>query len=109
MDKLGVVNASVLKFVNFYIGDKEARLNLYQRWTSLRRLKPNLKRIKSFIRQNKTPVRLVYGRHDRIILSVRGEQFQEGIKEYCTLTLLESGHQVLHEKHAAEIVKSLTV
>jgi pimeloyl-ACP methyl ester carboxylesterase len=108
LNKFGFVNASVFKFVNYYIGNKNARLELFQRWTSLRRLKPNLKRIKSCIRQHKTKVRLIYGQHDRIILPVRTEQFREGIESYCTFTLLDSGHQLLHEKHAAEIVERLT-
>lgn len=104
MNKMGLVNASIFKFVSFYIGNKEARLLLYQRWTSLRYLKPNLEKIKASVRKYKTPVRLVYGKHDRIILPVRGEQFRMGIEEYCVLKVIESGHQVLHEKHVEEIV-----
>jgi pimeloyl-ACP methyl ester carboxylesterase len=107
LNKTGMVNASIFKFVNFYIGKKEARIQLYQRWTSLRRLKPNLARIKSLVRKYKTPVRLIYGRHDRIILPLRGEQFKKGIEEYCVVKVIESGHQVLHEKHAEEIVSAL--
>jgi pimeloyl-ACP methyl ester carboxylesterase len=107
VNKTGMVNASVYKFVNFYIGKKEARIQLYQRWISLRRLKPNLDHIKSLVRKHQTPVRLIYGRHDRIILPVRGEQFKKGIEEYCIVKIIESGHQVLHEKHAAEIVSAL--
>jgi len=107
INRLGMVNASIFKFVNFYIGNKGARIQLYERWTTLRRLKPNIKRIKSFILQNKTPVRLIYGRHDRIILPIRGEKFKEGIEAYCTLKVIASGHQVLHEKHGDEILESL--
>jgi pimeloyl-ACP methyl ester carboxylesterase len=107
VNKTGMVNASVFKFVNYYIGNKDARLLLYQRWTSLRQLKPDLEYIKSLIRKHKTPVQLIYGRHDRIILPVRGKQFKKGIEEYCTLTIIESGHQVLHEKHAEEIMRAV--
>ena len=107
INRLGMVNASIFKFVNFYIGNKEARIQLYERWTTLRRLKPNIKRIKSFIIQNKTPVKMIYGRHDRIILPIRGEKFKEGIEAYCTLKVIASGHQVLHEKHGDEILESL--
>jgi pimeloyl-ACP methyl ester carboxylesterase len=59
------------------------------------------------IRENSTKVRLVYGRHDRIILSSVGEKFRKGIEEYSTVSIIDSGHQVLHEKHAAEIVSAL--
>ncbi len=107
LNKLKLVNASIFKFVNFYIGDKEVRRLLYARWTSLRRLSPDLSRIKSSIRENRTPVRLVYGKHDRIILSSVGEKFKKGIEEYCILSLFHSGHQVLHEKHVVEILPAL--
>lgn len=107
VNKLGLVNASVFKFVNYYIGNKEARRLLYQRWTSLRKLKPDLIRIKTFIRQYETPTRLLYGKYDRIILPVRGEKFQNGIEEFCTLTVIDSGHQVVHENHAEQILPAL--
>jgi pimeloyl-ACP methyl ester carboxylesterase len=106
-NKLGLVNASVFKFVNYYIGNKQARQLLYQRWTTLRKLKPNLIRIKTCIRQYQTQTRLIYGKYDRIILPVRGVKFQKGIEEFCTLTVIDSGHQVVHENHAEQILPAL--
>lgn len=107
VNKLGLVNASVFKFVNYYIGNKEARELLYQRWTGLRKLKPDLQRIKNLIRQQQTPTRLVYGKYDRITLPVRGEKFKKGIEEFCTVTVIASGHQVLHENHVDGILTAL--
>ncbi len=107
LNKLKLINASIFKFVNFYIGDAEVRQLLYTRWTTLRKLKPHLQKIKDLIRENKTPVRLVYGKHDRIILSSVGEKFRKGMEEHCTLTIIHSGHQVLHDKHSEEIVQAL--
>ncbi|MEI9807283.1 MAG: alpha/beta hydrolase [Bacteroidota bacterium] len=107
LNTLKLVNTSIFKFVNFYIGDKEVRRLLYARWTALRKLKPGLKQIRSHIRTAKTPVRLVYGRHDRIILPSRGENFIKGVEQYCTLSVIHSGHQVLQEKHVADILPAL--
>jgi pimeloyl-ACP methyl ester carboxylesterase len=107
LNKLKLVNTSIFKFVNYYIGDKEVRRLLYARWTTLRKLKPHLPAVRSAIANNKTAVRLLYGKHDRIILPVRGEKFQKGIEEYCTLTVIESGHQLLHERHADAIKEVL--
>ena len=107
LNKLKLINASIFKFVNYYIGDAEVRRLLYTRWITLRKLKPHLQKIKNLIRENKIPVRLVYGKHDRIILSSVGEKFRRGIEEYCTLTVIHSGHQVLHEKHVEEILPAL--
>ncbi|HET6996709.1 MAG TPA: alpha/beta fold hydrolase [Chitinophagaceae bacterium] len=107
LNKLRLVNASIFKFVNYYIGDKEVRTLLYARWTTLRKLKPNLDQVRKEINMHKTTVRLVYGMHDRIILSTVGEKFRKGIEENCTISVIRSGHQVLHEKHAAEILLAL--
>jgi pimeloyl-ACP methyl ester carboxylesterase len=107
MNKLKLVNASVFKFVNYYIGDSVARQLLYDRWTSLKALKPNLTKIKQQIRASHIPARLIYGKHDRIILASVGERFRNGIEEYCTITVLTAGHQVLHENYGDHIVDAL--
>ena len=107
LNKVKLINASIFKFVKYYIGDAEVRRLLYARWTTLRKIKPDLQKIKDLISKNKTPVRLVYGKHDRIILSSVGEKFRKGIEEHCTMTVIHSGHQVLHEKHIEEILPAL--
>jgi pimeloyl-ACP methyl ester carboxylesterase len=106
LNKLKLVNASIFKFVNYYIGDAEVRRLLYSRWTTLRKLKPDISLIKQNILKYKTPTRLVYGKHDRIILSSVGEKFRKGIEAYCTISVIHAGHQVLHEKHVEEIVEA---
>ncbi len=107
MNKLKLVNASIFKFVKHYIGDINVRQLLYQRWTTLRKIKPQLSSIKSNITQYKTKIRLVYGIHDRIILSSVGEKFRSGIEDHCEINIIHSGHQVLHEKHVQEILPAL--
>lgn len=107
MNKLKLVNASIFKFVKHYIDDKQVRQLLYQRWTTLRKIKPGISNIKAHIKQNNTKVRLVYGIHDRIILSSVGEKFRRGMEDYCDVNIIHSGHQVLHEKHVEEILPAL--
>jgi pimeloyl-ACP methyl ester carboxylesterase len=102
-----LVNKSIFKFVNFYIGNVEVRKLLYLRWTSLRKLKPDPGRVKNSIRQHNTPVRLLYGKHDRIILPNAGRRFCTGIENNCRISMIHSGHQVLHENHIAEILPAL--
>jgi len=109
LHKLKLVNTSIYKFCTHYVNDAQARQVLYTRWTTLRKLKPNISGIKKLIKENKTPVSILYGRHDRIILSSVGEKFKKGIEEQCVLTIIHSGHQVLHEKHVKEIVESLSL
>ncbi len=107
MKRFRWINTSIYKFVDYYIGSKEIRNDLYTRWTTFRRLKPDRKKLRQQIMEHQTIVRLVYGRHDRIILSSTGEKFRKGMEQYCSLAEIASGHQVLHEKHAADIVNEL--
>jgi pimeloyl-ACP methyl ester carboxylesterase len=102
-----LINASIFKFVDHYIGNEEVRKQLYTRWTAFRRIKSGRKHLQQLIKQTKTPVHLVYGKHDRIILPGGGKKLQKGIEEYCSLDMIASGHQVLHGKHAMDILKHL--
>lgn len=105
--KLGLVNESIFKFVNQNIGDEKIRRELYLRWMSLRKIRPHLNSIRALIRMHKTSVRLIYGRHDRIILPVRGEKFCRGIEEFCELKILPGGHQLLREKFLDELTVAI--
>lgn len=107
LNKLGLVNTSIFKFVNYYIGDKIVREQLYQRWMGLRKIRPNIRKIKQQINLHATPVRIIYGKHDKIILPARGEKFRKGIEKHCSITILESGHQLLQEKHANQIMDKI--
>lgn len=109
LHRLGSVNPSIFKFVNASVGNPALRLSLYQRWTVLRKLRPSLPRIKLLIRQYQTPVNLLYGRHDRIILAARGEKFRTGIEDLCSLKILPAGHQVLQPRYADPISDALTL
>jgi len=108
LNRLRLVNSSIFKFVNYYIGDKEVRRLLYQRWTTMRKITPDISRIKSFISEYKTTARLLYGRHDRIIVSTVGEKFRKDIEGSCSIQVIDCGHQVLHKKNATEIVAALS-
>lgn len=107
LNKTGRVNASVLKFVKTYIDDPKLRMLLYQRWTVLSKLRPDLKKIRRLINEHKTPVRLLYGRFDRIILPSRGEKFRKGVENYCTVRVLPAGHQLLQAKYLDAIIDAL--
>jgi pimeloyl-ACP methyl ester carboxylesterase len=105
-NKLGLINRSIFKFVEYYIHDEQLRKELYDRWITMRHCKPDLSKIKKDIQQNQATLRLLYGIHDRIILLSPANRFMENI-DNAKIELLECGHQVLHPKNAADIVASL--
>jgi len=106
-NRLGLVNPSVYKFVANYIDNKDIREELYTRWTGLRLFKPGLTMIKDIIRSRQLPVQLLYGRFDRIIRAERGEQFRKGIEQWCELTVISAGHQLLKKDHIQALLSPL--
>jgi pimeloyl-ACP methyl ester carboxylesterase len=105
-NKLRLINQSIYKFVKYYIHDDEVRKELYERWTGLRHCTPNLDKIKQTIQQHHIIVRLLYGRHDRIIGNEKGKKFLQGLSA-SSVEVLNCGHQVLHEKNAEAIARAL--
>lgn len=103
-----LLNKSVYKFIQYYLHDEKVRDQLYNRWTCLRLCRPDLNKIRSIIKLKGLPVRILYGKHDRIILSGRGRIFSRGIEQYCQLRIINAGHEVLHKSWAEEITALLT-
>jgi surfactin synthase thioesterase subunit len=61
--------------------------------------------LKQLIRKHKIPVRMMFGRYDKIINYAGGEKFKEGIEEFITMKIVESGHHLLGESHVDKIVQ----
>lgn len=106
--KWGVLNKSIVKYVQYYIGDEAVRTGLYKRWTAMRRFKPNLLKLKGIIAEKNIPVTIFFGKYDRIILTKRGKDFSEGYENLIQIKELETGHQLLKPNYAAEIAAALT-
>jgi pimeloyl-ACP methyl ester carboxylesterase len=104
---LRIINQSVFKFASHYLHNKPIRTILYNRWTLMRKFRPNSKKIKQLVIHNQIPTKLLYGEFDRIIRYQVAEQFRIGIESLCTLDIIHSGHQLLLEKNAAHILSLL--
>lgn len=105
--KLGLFNQRLLRFIRYYLDDAGQRKKLYQRWTTLRRFNADKKKLAVIIRENRIPVSLIFGRYDTVILAKHGYRFRKRTGARVTITVLEAGHQLLKEKHAALITKLL--
>lgn len=99
--KLGLLNKSIIKFVHHYLDDAEERWSLYQRWTTMRKFKPNSSAVTNAISKYNIPVRLLFGRHDRIILRKRSVFFHNN--KNVKVTVIDAGHQLLKEKYVHHI------
>ncbi len=107
LGKIGLLNKSVAKFVAYYLGDENIRTALYKRWTTMRKFRPDLPLIKKRIAENKVPVKMLFGEHDRIILYQRGQSFQQGQEGLIEVRIIKAGHQLMQQKYVSEIAALL--
>jgi len=96
---LKLVNRSVYKFTAYYIGDTRVRDDLYRRWTTMRGFRPDLAQVRREILQKNIPIRMLYGRYDRIIRWERAETFLDGLDPNGELVILNTGHQLLQSQN----------
>jgi len=101
--KLGLYNRNLLKFVHYYLDEARQRKLLYNRWITMRKFKPDKKRVKQKIVQNRILVNLVFGCYDNVILTKYGTAFSKNSEGYIQLTELEAGHLLLREKYAVTL------
>ncbi|MCC6290219.1 MAG: alpha/beta hydrolase [Chitinophagaceae bacterium] len=107
LKKLSLINTGVYKYVHQHLKTNDMRSRLYNIWTTMRKMKPDIQTIKKLIITCKTPVLLVYGRYDKVIRYTTGEKFRTGIEALCALHILNCGHRLLHEKNVEEIAGKL--
>jgi pimeloyl-ACP methyl ester carboxylesterase len=105
--KLKLLNPGIHKFMFRYIDDPQVREELYDRWTVMRGFRPDIRSIRSIIRERRIPVSLLYGRHDRIIRAATGERFRKGIEPWCKVVVLDAGHALLQAKYLDTIIALL--
>jgi pimeloyl-ACP methyl ester carboxylesterase len=103
--KTGLFNKSIFKFVNYYLHDKRVRLELYDRWMTMRKIMPDIKKVKANIFEYRTLTRLLYGKYDHIVRHDRAGDFMGGIEPFCKLSIVESGHQLLQTKNEDIIIE----
>lgn len=103
--KWHVIHRGLANFIEYYIYDEEHRKTLYMRWISMRKFKPSTSKLKQLIKKNHLPVRMLFGAFDRVIPYAGGERFKQGIEEFATLEVIESGHNLLSEAHGKKIAQ----
>ncbi len=71
----------------------------------MRKFKPSIDKLKGLIKKNRIPVRMLFGKFDRVIPYQGGERFRQGIEEFATIEVVEAGHNLLSEGHVRKIAE----
>jgi len=101
-----LVNESLYRFTLSYLGDADIRRRVYRIWLTLRDFRPRRERLPELIRRHRTPVRLVFGRYDRLCPVRIGEDFLGRLDGQARMDVLDSGHLLLRGRHALSIAEA---
>jgi len=97
--KRKMLDASLGKFAEYYLGNEDVRMQLYQRWISFRKFVPHLNIIKKLLVIHQVKMHILFGKQDGIIRYQTGEKFQRGHEDSIRIILLETGHHLMHERY----------
>ncbi len=103
MRRTGLVNESIYKFVLYYVNEPDMRKKVYMIWTTMRDFRPAITAIVGFIKNERIPVSMVFGKFDRLCPYKWGQQFAGSLDGLAELEMLDTGHLLLHEKHAPKV------
>lgn len=107
LNKAKLINTGVYNYVHQYLQQESNREALYNIWTAMRNIRPDIPLIKTLINKNRTPVIFIYGAYDRIIRYTTGNRFCKNLEQYCTVHVLRCGHRLLQEKNTQAIAALL--
>ncbi|HEX6916107.1 MAG TPA: alpha/beta hydrolase [Chitinophagaceae bacterium] len=99
---LGLLNKSIFRFAHSYLDNRNERMMLYQRWTCLRRFRPDQRAITRILKRYQVPLRMLFGSYDRIILSQRSTSLDRK-NDTIIVRTIRAGHQLLKPKYARDI------
>lgn len=103
--KTKLLDVKLMKLVHYYMYDKEERLKLYNRWTTMRQFRPHLKSIKALSDNYNVPLRFLFGKNDPLILSKRSVVFEAA--ENVKIKVIDAGHSLMLPKYVNEIADLL--
>lgn len=81
-------------FAKYFVKTGEARRFLYDVWTDMRFLKPNLKIVRHNLKQYQTPACIFMGKQDHVIPAQQAEAFAKG-QPTVQVTVLNKGHRLM--------------
>ncbi len=102
-EKTNLLHTSLTRIVHYYMDDEQERNLLYKRWMLLRNFRPHLATIKKVSAKFQIPVRILFGKYDKIIRSKRGDVFSKSPN--VKIKIIDAGHRLMQPKYTGDIIK----
>ncbi|QIP11575.1 alpha/beta hydrolase [Spirosoma aureum] len=103
LTRLGLLNRTVMRFVEISLGTPEQRDLVYQSWTQFRLIRPDLNQIGNLLNEKPIQVRFFTGAFDRLVPGRYIIPLTKLLRRY-ELTVLQTGHNHLIELAGQRLV-----
>ncbi|SIS96419.1 alpha/beta fold hydrolase [Belliella pelovolcani] len=103
LNKLGVLEKSIMKFVESQMNTRTRRAQVYFTWIVFKPIKPNLRTIIKVIRSKETPITLITGTYDIMVTAENLNRFRSKIPHIIQIEL-PCGHNSLIEETSKYIL-----
>ena len=95
--QLGLIEKSVVKFVESHMNTRRQRLWVYRRWGAFRRIQPNLRRVKQGCNAHRLETTIFLGEYDVVVKRKAIASFHKALNN-SKLRCLPCGHAALISK-----------
>ena len=95
--KIGWLSSFNFYFIQTNLATEKRRERLFYTWISLKDFEVDLRKVRSFLKEQVIPVELYFGKYDQIIPLSAGEKLRKGIPN-IRLNIIDEGHRLINEK-----------
>ena len=106
LNRLSLVDKSVLRFSSTQMNSKEKRRRVYYSWVVYKGLTPDIKKVIGIINEKTIPLTVYLGKYDRIIKPETVLDFCSKVKK-CKVHQLNSGHNNLLDEVSNQLYREL--
>ena len=100
------IDESRYKFAQWYLQSEKDRDFLLRVWPGMRKIVPDLKKLKMIINKHHLLVHIFMGTYDRVIPVANAERFKKGLSS-VHVHVLEKGHRTFDSESIPQIAKCL--
>jgi len=95
---MNLIHEKLSDFLHHSMNTHEKRQQVWDVWICFRDIKPSISAIQTIIYRNKIEMHLFFGKFDRIIPPVIGENFVRHLDRKDSLHVVDMGHVMVKDK-----------
>lgn len=103
-----LIHEKLSGFLQNALNTREKRQMVWDVWLCFRDIKPNISKIQELVNKHQINMHLFFGKYDKIIPPIIGEQFTDKLKNKNNLHVVDMGHNLVSEKMNDYLLRTIS-